>query len=175
MSRFGGVRHAPKVSRRLGLLERRADHQCDRLTVMADMRTGESWTGAPVRQRHRARLITGALSRRILMGEDDTDSRGSLCVKYIDFLDAAATNCGRDDDAIERCLVLPVLISIGRSAGDFYRAVHAADGLSDHVDLPILLCAASASVRQRVRLASSILKSLWPRPTALLIAASAAA
>src|SRR4029077_16124914 len=115
MSRFRGVRHAHKVSRRLGLLERRGDHQCDRLTVMADMRTGERWTGAPVRQRHRARLITGALSRGVLMGDDGTDSRRSLCVRYIDFLDAAATDCGRDDDAVERCLVLPVLISIGRS------------------------------------------------------------
>src|SRR5262245_49452432 len=97
-----------------------------------------------------------------------------MCVRYIDFLYPSATDCGRDDDAVERCLVVPVLISIGRSAGDFYRAVDAAHGLSDHDCLPRLICAASASVRQSVRLASSILKSLWPRPTALLIAASAA-
>src|SRR5262245_35473812 len=109
------------------------------------------------------------------MRDDGMDAWRPLCVKYIDFLDTAATDCGRDDDTVERCFVLPVLISIGRSAGDFYRAVHAADGLSDHDGLPILICAASASVRQSVRLVSSILKSLCPRPRALLIAASAAA
>src|SRR5262245_34221467 len=98
-----------------------------------------------------------------------------MCVRYIDFLYPSATDCGRDDDAVERCLVRPVLVSIGSSAGDFYRAVHAADGFSDHVGLPILICAASASVRQSARLASSILKSLCSLPTALLIAASAAA
>src|SRR5260370_34481258 len=163
MSRLGCVRYAHKASRRLGLLKGRGDHQCDRLAVMADTRTAESWTGATIR--HRARLITGALSRGVLRGDNGTDPRRSFCVRNIDFLDAAATDCGRDDDAVERCLVLPVLISIGRSAGDFYRADHAADGLSNHDGLPMLICAASANVRQSVRSARSRLESLWARPS----------
>ena len=72
-SRFGQVRYAYKVGPGLRFLERRSHHQCDRFAVMADFRTGESWTGAPVRQR--ARLITGALSLGVLMGEDGTHSR----------------------------------------------------------------------------------------------------
>src|ERR1700687_4443836 len=117
MSRLGCVQYAHKVSRRLGLLERRGDHQCDGLAVMADMRTGESWTGAPVRRG--ARLITGALSRGVLMRDDGMDAWRPFRISCVNLADAAAADCGRDDDAVERCLVLPVLISIGRPAGDF--------------------------------------------------------
>src|SRR5262245_12950599 len=139
---------------------------------MPNMRAGESWTGAPVRRRRR--LITGTLNWCILMRNDGMNSWRLLCRRHIDLLDTTTTDRGRDNDAIERRLALPVLISIGRSAGDFCRTVQPADGLSDHGGLPTLICAASANVRQSVRFASSILKSLWPHPTALLIAASAA-
>ena len=49
-----------------------------------------------------------------------------------------ATDRGCDNDAVQRC-VLAVLVSIGRHAGDLYRAVHAVEGLSDHHSFPVLV------------------------------------
>src|SRR5262245_42556177 len=118
MSRLGRVSYAHKVGCRPGLLKRRADHQCDRLAIMADMSAGESWTGAPVRCG--VRLITGALILDVLMGDDSVNPRRLFCLSSVDVLDTAATDCGRDDDAIEGCLILPVFIGIGGSARDFH-------------------------------------------------------
>src|SRR5262249_38607505 len=118
---------------------------------MPNMRAGESWTGAPVRRRRR--LITGTLTWCIPMRNDARNPWRLSARRHINLLDPPTTDRGRYNDAIERRLALPVLISIGRSAGDFYRTVQPADGLSDHGGLPTLICAASANVRQSVRFA----------------------
>src|SRR5262245_17098179 len=62
-----------------------------------------------------------------------------------------------------------MLESVRRLAADLERAVDTIQGLADHE-----CSTAHASVSQSVRLASSILKSLYPRPTAPSSAFSAA-
>src|SRR5262249_60461344 len=119
MSRLGCVRYAPKVGRRVGLEERRGDHQRERLAVMADMRAGESWTGAPVRRR--VRLITGALSRGVLMRDDGMDPWRPFRISCVNLPDTAVPDRRRNNYAVKRRLVFPVLIRVGCSAGDLHR------------------------------------------------------
>src|SRR5689334_13066087 len=106
------------------------------------------------------------------MSHHVTHTGGSLGARRIDARDAPSTYGRTDDAAVEGLSCFPLLVRVRGLAGYLQRAVDAIDGMSDHDAL--LTCAACASVRQSVRLASSILKSFSPYPIAPASAASAA-
>src|SRR5260370_101045 len=110
------------------------------------------------------------------MGHHQAHPRSLLSTRDVDRRDTTPTNRGADDEPVERLAGLPMLVGIGRASGHLERAVDAAHCLSnDRHHACSACCVASVSVRTSARLASSILKSLCPRPIAPASAASAAA
>src|SRR5207237_10642270 len=108
-----------------------------------------------------------------------SDARQLLRVARVDVIDRAACDRALYDQAV-RQLVGPDVGAVARGTGHLEPPVDAIDRRANRAGGALLVRwrhrdSRRTSARTRVRLASSILKTLWVRPTAPASAASAAA